>query len=273
MRKMGGLRSLMPITFATFAIGTLSLAGIVPFSGFWSKDEILIEAWDNNGAIFAFGLIAAALTAAYMVRTIHMTFLGKYRGGDQPEPGGHGADPAHPHESPRSMTAPLVILAVVSVPIGFLTFGGEFQTWVYGSLPDPHEGKFHWNWAVFLLSTFLAVGAGAAAWLFMERRERIRQLGLGNVWPLPELQRFAVNLFYLDALAENLLARRLFHRGIARAAADFDAVVVDGAVNRAWRETMAASGLARIVQNGWVQAGALAIMIGGLLIWAATALF
>ena len=273
MRRMGGLRALMPITFATFAIGTLSLAGIVPFSGFWSKDEILIEAWDRNGAIFAFGLIAAGLTAAYMVRAVHMTFLGKYQGGEQPEPGGHGGDPAHPHESPRSMTAPLVVLAVVSVPIGFLTFGGEFQTWVYGALPDPHEGKFHWNWAVFLLSTFLAVGAGGAAWLFMQHRERIRELGIGKVWPIPELQRFAVNLFYLDALAENLLARRLFYRGIARAAADFDAAVVDGAVNHAWRGTLAASGLARVVQNGWVQAGALAIMIGGLIIWAATALF
>ena len=78
MRKMGGLRTLMPITFGTFIIGTLALAGIVPLSGFWSKDEILIEAWENNKGVFVLGLLAAGLTAAYMVRAVYMTFFGEY---------------------------------------------------------------------------------------------------------------------------------------------------------------------------------------------------
>ncbi len=274
MRRMGGLRTLMPITFITFAVGTLSLAGIFPLSGFWSKDEILIEAWDSNKGVFVLGLLAAGLTAAYMVRAVYMTFFGEYRGGEEVAPGEHGnEDPSHPHESPRSMTVPLVILAVISVVAGFLTIGGEFQTWVYGALPDPHAGKFHWSWGIFLGSTALALAAGGAAYMFMHHRDRVRSWGVGGIWPIPEAQKFATELFYLDALAENLLARRVFYGWIARSSAWFDATVVDGVVNRAWREGLTISSGARFVQNGWVQAGTLSIGLGGMIIWIAVVLF
>ena len=274
MRRMGGLRLAMPITFATFVIGTLSLAGIFPLSGFWSKDEILIETWEHNKGVFVLGLLAAGLTAAYMVRAVYMTFFGEYRGGEAVAPGEHGnEDPSHPHESPHSMTTPLIILAVISVVAGFLTIGGEFQTWVYGALPEPHEGKFHWSWGIFLGSTALALAAGGAAFAFMHHRDRVRGWGIGGFWPIPELQRFATQLFYLDALGENLLARRVFYGGIARASAWFDDAVVDGLVNRVWREGLTVSAAARFVQNGWVQAGTLSIGLGGMIIWIAVVLF
>ena len=274
MRKMGGLRTLMPITFITFAVGTLSLAGIFPLSGFWSKDEILIEAWDSNKGVFVLGLLAAGLTAAYMVRAVYMTFFGEYRGGEEVAPGEHGnEDPSHPHESPRSMTTPLIILMVISAVAGFLTIGGEFQTWVYGALPDPHDGKFHWSWGIFLGSTALALAAGGAAYMFMHHRDRVRSWGIGGIWPIPEAQKFATELFYLDSLAENLLARRVFYGWIARSSAWFDANIVDGVVNRAWREGVTIAGAARFVQNGWVQAGTLSIGLGGMIIWIAVVLF
>ncbi len=274
MRRMGGLRTLMPITFITFAVGTLSLAGIFPLSGFWSKDEILIEAWDSNKGVFVLGLLAAGLTAAYMVRAVYMTFFGEYRGGEEVAPGEHGnEDPSHPHESPRSMTVPLVILAVISVVAGFLTIGGEFQTWVYGALPDPHAGKFHWSWGIFLGSTALALAAGGAAYMFMHHRDRVRSWGVGGIWPIPEAQKFATELFYLDSLSENLLARRVFYGWIARSSAWFDATIVDGVVNRAWREGLTISSGARFVQNGWVQAGTISIGLGGMIIWIAVVLF
>ncbi len=274
MRRMGGLRTLMPITFGTFIIGTLSLAGIIPLSGFWSKDEILIEAWDNNKGVFVLGLLAAGLTAAYMVRAVYMTFFGEYKGGEEVAPGEHGNEhPSHPHESPRSMTTPLIILAVISVVAGFLTFGGEFQTWVYGALPEPHDGKFHWSWGIFLGSTALALVSGFAAFAFIHHRDHIRSWGVGGIWPIPEAQKFATELFYLDALSEKLLARRIFYQGIARASAWFDETIVDGAVNRAWREGLTVAGAARFVQNGWVQAGTLSIGLGGMIIWIAVVLF
>ncbi len=274
MRKMGGLRIAMPITFATFAIGTLSLMGIIPFSGFWSKDEILIQAWAHNKGVFALGLLAAGLTAAYMVRAVYMTFFGKYRGGERVAPGEHGnADPSQPHESPRSMTTPLIVLAVISVVAGFLTLGGEFQTWIYGALPEPHDGNFHWSWGIFLGSTALALAAGGAAFAFMHHRERVRSWGVGRVWPIPELQEFATQLFYLDALSDQLLVRRVFYGWIARASSWFDATVVDGVVNCAWREGLAISSAARFIQNGWVQMGTLSIGLGGMIIWIAVVLF
>ena len=274
MRRMGGLRFAMPITFATFVVGTLSLAGIIPFSGFWSKDEILIVAWADNKGVFVLGLLAAGLTAAYMVRAVYMTFFGEYRGGEEVAPGEHGnAHPEQPHESPRSMTAPLIILSVIAVISGFLTLGGEFQTWVYGALPHPHDGSFHWSWGIFLGSTALALAAGAAAFLFMHHRERVRSWGVGGIWPAPELQRFATELFYMDALGERVLARRVFYGWIAQSAHWFDVNVVDGVVNHAWRQGVNLSNTARFVQNGWVQAGTLSIGLGGVIIWVAVVLF
>ena len=104
---MGGLRKYMPVTFATFMIGSLALAGIFPFAGFWSKDEILVTAGDNAfDAFMVVGLIGAFLTAAYMTRCVYLTFFGEYRG--------HG----HPHESPKAITVPLIILAGFSVVAG-----------------------------------------------------------------------------------------------------------------------------------------------------------
>jgi NADH-quinone oxidoreductase subunit L len=95
MRLMGGLRKAMPWTYITFVIGSLSLAGIWPLAGFWSKDEILIYALENNPALFALAIITVFMTAFYMFRAVFMTFHGEYRGGAQPEHGGHGD--AHSH--------------------------------------------------------------------------------------------------------------------------------------------------------------------------------
>ncbi|MYJ02280.1 MAG: hypothetical protein F4102_08560 [Chloroflexi bacterium] len=171
------------------------------------------------------------------------------------------------------MTTPLLILMVISAVAGFLTIGGEFQTWVYGALPDPHDGKFHWSWGIFLGSTALALVSGFAAYAFIHHRDRIRSWGIGGIWPIPEAQKFATELFYLDSLAENFLARRVFYRWIAQGSAWFDERVVDGVVNRAWREGLTVSSAARFVQNGWVQAGTLSIGLGGMIIWIAVVLF
>src|SRR5690606_25876193 len=132
MPLMGGLKQFMPVTFWTFLIGSLSLAGIFPLAGFWSKDEVLLYAWDNDKLLWVIGTLVAFMTALYMFRAIFMTFFGDYRGGAAPEAdhgGGHdeehaaadthGASSAHeshgwlahPHESPRSMLLPLVVLS------------------------------------------------------------------------------------------------------------------------------------------------------------------
>ena len=136
MRRMGGLRKVMPITGVTFIIGWLAIAGVPPFAGFWSKDEILLFAWEKSPVLWAMGFVTAVLTAFYMSRQVFLVFFGEARwdrpieeaapelAAEREAEGvheGHGAGPAgaiHPHESPWLMTLPLVVLAVLAV------FGG-----------------------------------------------------------------------------------------------------------------------------------------------------
>ena len=139
MRQMGGLKKYMPITFVTMMIGTLAIAGMFPFSGFFSKDEILLKAFLGNKVVWSIAVLAAFMTAFYMYRLISLTFFGGYRG---PAWGAHGAAAAHsadahaddadhgaghghgawhgPHESPRAMTVPLMALAVGAIVAGFV---------------------------------------------------------------------------------------------------------------------------------------------------------
>jgi NADH-quinone oxidoreductase subunit L len=150
MRHMGSLRKYMPVTFATMMIGTLAIAGIPPLAGFFSKDEILLRTFQSNKIIWGVAAVTALMTAFYMYRLMSMTFFGSYRGAAWDHAGGHGAhggghDDAHgasggshagapagghapggeggwhgPHESPRSMTMPLQILALGAVVAGFV---------------------------------------------------------------------------------------------------------------------------------------------------------
>jgi NADH-quinone oxidoreductase subunit L len=139
MRRMGGLKRYLPVTFPTMMVGTLAISGIFPLSGFFSKDEILLRAFLSNKAVYAVGLITAMMTAFYMFRLISMTFLGAYRGpaweaahgpaeprdaqgaqGADPHTG-HGHGPWHgPHESPTPMTVPLMALALGAIVAGFV---------------------------------------------------------------------------------------------------------------------------------------------------------
>ncbi len=135
MRKMGGLRTYMPVTFATMGIATLAIAGIPPFAGFWSKDEILWRAAGASWVYWLIGVITAFITSFYMFRLMYMTFGGEYRGAASQDAHGHGAhghdDHGHghgePHESPWVMLGPLVILALLSVVGGFVGYGNRFE--------------------------------------------------------------------------------------------------------------------------------------------------
>ena len=272
MRRMGGLRSTMPVTYITFLIGALSLSGVIPLAGFWSKDEILTAAWSEQKVIFAFGLATAGLTAFYMFRVIVLTFHGTYRGGEQPQPGEHGVDPSHPHEAPPSMRWPLVVLALLAITAGFLTFGGEFQTWVLGALPEPELGEFEFDVGILIASSVVvAAGISGALALYQWRARDVAALSASR--PLLPLHRLLENKFYMDYLVEDLLVRRAFYGGVARAMAAFDAVAVDGFANGVWRGTFETGRWGRLVQNGQVQSMAVGLVAGGVIIWGAVVLF
>ena len=133
MRKMGGLRKVMPITFWTMMISTLAIAGIFPFAGFWSKDEILLTAFEHNKVLWVVASIASIMTAFYMFRLMYLTFFRTFRGSEEQK--------HHLHESPKLITIPLVILAVLAAIGGAINLPGSF--WLYHYLEPILATKHH----------------------------------------------------------------------------------------------------------------------------------
>jgi len=173
IRRMGGLRKFMPVTFATYAIGMLALSGFpILFSGFWSKDEILHHAheWNPSKWPFYLGAFGALLTAFYMTRQVCHVFFGHYRGGQQ---GGHNGEAASlgPHESPAVMTAPLAVLAFFAIVLGFIGTPAWpwFQRFVGGEDVDGGFGKLFEGGVLRLLllsSAIVFAGIGLGWWFY-----------------------------------------------------------------------------------------------------------
>ncbi len=228
-KDMGGLRKYMPITFWTFMVGTLALAGIFPFAGFWSKDEILLTAGRSNYDVFlVIGLVGAFLTAAYMTRCVYLTFFGEYRG--------HG----QPHESPKVITVPLIILAVFAVLAGFLNAAAihveKFAEWVEPrvSFPELVHPEFDYPMAIISLSV-AALGIGIAAYFWFKREELGALKGLTQRNKLAHAgYTFLENKYYLDVLYENVIVASI-KGAMANAAYWVNQHVIDGVVNGAGR--------------------------------------
>lgn len=220
MSEMGGMRKFMPTTFWTFMVGSVALAGIFPLAGFWSKDEILLGAFeDGYPLMLVVGLIGAFMTAAYMTRACYLIFAGEYRG--------HG----HPHESPPSMAWPLRILAVPAVLAGLLNAPGIglFHGWVEfeveGVEPFLPFHEFNAGLAALSLAVALAGIAAAAAYYY---RGLLR--GLSTKVPLLQVgHRALVRKYYLDDLFLGII--RAIQYPVARAAYWLNQNVLDGAVN------------------------------------------
>jgi NADH-quinone oxidoreductase subunit L len=301
MRRMGQLRRFMPITAATFIVGWLAIAGVPPFAGFWSKDEILAKAWEYGGglgkSLWAIGLVAALFTAFYMTRQVWLVFYGNARyagagghgelpaaaheaGGDQAavhdaHDSGTAHDAAHdlPHESPPIMTFPLVVLAALSVIGGLLSLpftkpSLEFlQKWLEPAVASGREIKavsFTGGFALSTLAVVLGI-IGIALGIALYGR------GLPADGVDPAERRLGV----LGALWQNAY---YYDRGVSRAVSGpvlwfartlsdgFDRLVIDGAVNGIGRVVKDAGGGLRRVQTGLVRNYALGIAAGTVLI-------
>jgi len=274
MKEMGGLASVMPRTYWTMLIGSLALAGVPPFAGFWSKDEILLEAFHNNPALFWIGLAGAFITAFYIFRMMFMTFGGRLRSA------------VHPHESPAVMTVPLLVLAGFSAVIGFVGapwWGNPFHHFVSF---EAAEGV-PFDLTLALISTVVA-GAGiftAAAvyhWQWVPSESLRRAAG-----PLYTLlvRKYYWDEFYQWTVVRPLMwmARRLrtfdvyvidgavnavgmIFVWLARFYRIFDLYVVDGAVNLVGWVTKAVGGVLRYAQTGAPQNYLLAIALGVILL-------
>ena len=258
MRQMGGLRKIMPWTYVTFLIASLSLTGIWPFAGFWSKDDIILSSMESQPILFVLATITVFMTAFYMFRAVFLTFGGEYRGGD---PGSHG----HPHESPPVMVVPMVILAVLAVVSGFWNVTGSFGVFLgHGETRSFVEGFFGifthpLPWISMLLAVLgilLAYAIYSARWLSAEH--------IGSLFK--PLYILFSRKYWMDELYENIIVKKALLGGIFNGLEQVDTHVVDGAVNGAASGTIAGGGVLRRAQTGQLQLYGLFIGIGVLAI-------
>jgi NADH-quinone oxidoreductase subunit L len=209
IRKMGGLGKYIKITYITFLIGSLAISGIPPFAGFFSKDEILAKAFEQNPLVWGILSISSMMTAFYMFRLVYLTFNGNYRGSDETK--------KHIHESPAIMTTPLVILAILSVIGGFmglpavLGFTHRFATYLShitdaskDLLPHAHHLSHVTEYALIATAIIAAIAA-----IFYARNQYVTKgyLPADDEQALPALQKAVVNKFYVDEIYDKIFVK------------------------------------------------------------------
>jgi len=270
IQKMGGLKRYMPVTYWTFLAAAIAISGIPPFSGFFSKDEILWKAFSSSHgsvAVWLLGLMGAAITAFYMFRLVFLTFHGQERFDHQ-----H----VHPHEAPKTMTVPLMILGVLSVIGGFIGWpeslggGNAFEHWL-----DPifapaneklhlglHAGSSSVEYVLMALSVAVA-GAGIwAAWKIYLKRADIADAFQKR---FARLYTLLWNKYYVDELYDAAVVRPTVKGSETLLWKGTDVAIIDGIVNGTATLIGIAAGWVRRLQTGITQSYA-TVFVGGLLL-------
>jgi NADH-quinone oxidoreductase subunit L len=249
MTDMGGLRKLLPLTHVCFLIGCLAIAGIPPFAGFFSKEDILLAAWHANKGVYFIGLFTSGLTAFYMFRLYFSIFWSR----PVREAGGHHGENqgGHHREAPFTMKLPLVILALGAVFAGFVPFS---RLVTLSATPLAEQGVgFFW---VFPVAAAL-IGLGIAGYLYRVASDRPERAAAS----VRGLYRFAYHKFYIDEVY-SFITKRVIFNWIGRPAAWFDRNVVDGLMNGLAIVTARISAAIKGFQSGKVQDYALYFFIG-----------
>ena len=251
MRSMGGLRKSLPVTFFTMLTGTIAIAGLPPFAGFFSKDEILAHVYEHNQTLWAIGVIGAMLTAFYMFRMLFLTFFGSFRGTKEQE--------KHLHESPASMTIPLVVLAVLSAVGGFINvpevLGGhhwlsQFLSPVLAYTNAQSGEALALDHATEYVLMAVSVGAAliaiAIAYVMYISRKAVPA---ADTEERAALSKLSYHKFYIDELYDAMITRPLdaisqfFFKVV-------DKLGIDGLVNGFGSGAKEASKALRLIQTG-----------------------
>lgn len=265
MRRFGGLNKVMKITWITFMAGWLAILGIVPFSGYWTKDRIIEAAFATGnfghaatpwmGWVYgSIALLAAGITSFYMSRLFFMTFYGKARWTTEAE-----GDAVHPHESKPIMTVPLIILALFSIFLGGILAGGRFTSWLAPSVGDtPHAEPVLPVLAIEVGSTVLIVAAAVLAWFLYAKRPVPIAVPEGNA-----LVQAARQDFYQDQINEALFMAPSVEimKGVTAA----DKYGIDGAVQGVGKLTVWLGRIVAWTESGYVRAYA-GYILGGVVI-------
>ncbi len=270
MRRYGGLRRFLPITFATFGLGYLAIIGVPPFAGFFSKDAIIETAFAAGGLkgliLGGAALLGAGITAFYMTRVMLMTFFGERRWNEASEATGD-SPVRHPHESPAVMTWPMIALAVGSVAGGgLLAVGGTLQDWlepVVGSHEAQHATPV-WVMTVITL-TVVAIGVAVAYRMYAARPVR----AIASSW-VSAVTAGARDDLYGDAINEAVFMRP--GRALSLSLVDVDRRGIDGLVEGLARLVGETSARIRLLQTGFARSYALSIFVGATLVVAVMAL-
>ena len=250
MRKMGGLKSKLPITFITMLVGTLAISGIPPFSGFFSKDEILSHAFAQSPTLYILGVIGAMLTAFYMFRMLYLTFYGKFRGTHEQE--------HHLHESPSTMTIPLIVLAVLSAIGGLLgipeSLGGHhwLQHWLEpvfsASNAVAHTAEIPQGTEMLLMCVSVCAAVLAIIYAYIKYNKNAT-VPVSDQEERSFLANLSYHKFYVDEIYDTLIRKPLdilsgfFYHVIER-------MGIDGLVNGIGDAPVEASKGLRLLQTG-----------------------
>lgn len=260
IRNMGGLSKKLKITYITFLIGCIAIAGIPPFSGFFSKDAILLSAYIKNPVIYGIALFTALLTAFYMFRLLFITFTGKFRGTQE--------QAHHLHESPAAMTIPLIILAILSIIGGFvgipevLVHGGDrlgaFLSPVIAPHSEGHTVSHSTEYMLMGLSSGLVLAMIVFAWMRFRNYQRREEAGFGKVLE---------NKWYVDELYDKVFVQPL-HRfgGFLRSVIENS--VIDGLVNGVGKLVNYGGRQLRLLQSGQVGSYVLLMVLSMVIIFA-----
>jgi NADH-quinone oxidoreductase subunit L len=264
MQKMGGLRKYLPLTYPTFLIGAIAIAGIPFLSGFFSKDAILTSAYANGQYfVWALGIFGAVLTAFYMFRLIFLTFFGSER--LEPEA------KKHLHESPPTMTVPLIFLAFFSIAAGYvglpvvvgkdLNFFGRFLEPVIHGAHEVHL-SLGTEWMLILISVAVAVTGIFIAWVLYIKNPKIPH---NIVARFPALYKLLFNKYYVDEIYNTLFVNSAI-KGSEMVYDHFDLKVIDGAVNGSAKATHFFGKVLSYFQTGFIKDYALIFLLGAILL-------
>jgi NADH-quinone oxidoreductase subunit L len=246
LRKMGGLRRHTPVTFWTLLCAAVAIAGVPPFSGFHSKDAILLAAHHHSPVLYWIGVITAALTAFYVFRAIFLAFFGDYRGDAH----------HHPHESPPVMTVPLAVLALLSLAGGYF----HVPAWLAPMFPAPRQGH---DMLLVTISVVAGLTGIATAWWFYVLRPGLADRVAAR---LGALYRLVYNKYFVDEMYAAVVVRPVVEGSDKLAWRGLDVGVIDGMVNGVAARAQRAGAVLRQIQSGNVRSYAAWVLFGAVLV-------